>query len=77
MLADPLELLLEAGADWLAVFPVATVWPWKDLAAATEITPVAATAPAIIQRLTREISANPASLADVALGLMAMMMGPG
>jgi hypothetical protein len=38
------------------------------LAAATETTPVSATAPAIVHRLTREIRASPASRALVALG---------
>ena len=77
-LALELEVVLapEPLAGWLAELPVAAVWPWKELAAASEITPVAATAAAIIQRLTREISSSPASLTFVALGLMIVMIGP-
>lgn len=55
--------------------PVDVEWPWNDLAAATEITPVTATAPAISQRLTREIKARPASRVLVALGFTHPMIG--
>ena len=48
--------------------PVVTVCPWKALAASSESTPVAATAPAISQRLTRRISSRPASRALTATG---------
>lgn len=67
---DPLEL-----AGWLAA-PALVVCPWKDLAAAIEIAPVAATAAATIHRFTREISCSPASLTFVALGLTIPMIGP-
>lgn len=59
--------LLGAGtAALLGLLPAVlelwlTVRPWNALAAATEITPVRPTAPAISQRLIREISARPAS----------------
>jgi hypothetical protein len=64
---DP-ELVLEGplleddDEAWLdvAVAELVELWPWKDLAAANEMTPASATAPAISQRLTREISASPA-----------------
>jgi hypothetical protein len=59
--------LLGAGtAALLGLLPAVlelwlTVRPWNALAVATEITPVRPTAPAISQRLIREISARPAS----------------
>lgn len=54
-----LELLpvLDEATDRLA----AELCPWDEFAAASEITPVAATAAAIAQRLIREIRASPAS----------------
>jgi len=55
------RLLLAEFADWLTELVLDAVWPWKDLAAATETAPVVATAPAIIQRLIREIRASPLS----------------
>jgi hypothetical protein len=72
---DP-ELVLEGplleDGDWLdvAAAELVELWPWKDLAAATEMTPVSATAPAISQRLTREISASPALRALTDRGFM-------
>lgn len=42
------------------------VRPWNDLAATNETTPDSATAPAIIQRLTRDASLSPASRAVTA-----------
>ncbi|HEY2159940.1 MAG TPA: hypothetical protein VGH24_01415 [Solirubrobacteraceae bacterium] len=53
------------------VFEVALVWtvrPWNDFAATTEINADRATAPAIIQRLMREISASPRSRAVTGSG---------
>jgi hypothetical protein len=68
---------LAALDDWLAAPPADSVCPWKDLAAASEIAPVATTAPAIIHRLTREISASPASLTVGAPGFTTTMIGHG
>ena len=73
---EPAEL--DEALDWLVDGPVAAVvCPWDDLAAASEIAPLATTAPAIIHQLTREIMASPASRALVALGLTITMIGPG
>ncbi len=71
-----LELVLDAELDCAEATPVVLAWPWKERAAATEITPVSATAPAISHRLTREIRASPASRAPVALGFTYPMIGP-
>jgi hypothetical protein len=69
LVVGPLSLDDEDGAGTAALLgrPPAvlerllTGRPWNALAAATEITPVRPTAPAISQRLIREISARPAS----------------
>jgi hypothetical protein len=64
-----LELPPEELADWLDALFVATVWPWKDRAATSEIPPDTTTAPAMIQRLILRIRARPASRAPTALGV--------
>lgn len=55
------------------------VRPWNERAAATEIRPDSATAPAIIHLFMRAISLNPASRAVTALGLIVigLMIGRG
>ena len=71
---SPFELLLDDEDGWFDDGDVAAAfvlpWPWNDLAAASEIPPVSATAPAISQRLTREISAKPALRALTDRGLI-------
>ena len=71
-----LELELEDG--WLEAAAGLAVRPWNERAAATEIKPDSATAPAIIHRFMRAIRFNPASRAVTALGLIVMvpMIGP-
>jgi hypothetical protein len=71
-----LELELDDPVDCVEDPLAEVVWPWKDFAAASEMTPVRATAPAITHRLMREIRANPASRVLVALGGMYPMIGP-
>lgn len=73
-LEDPVEDPVDDCED--PADPLDEVWPWKDFAAATEMTPVRATAPAITHRLIRWIRANPASRVLVALGGMRPMIGP-
>ena len=55
------------------------VRPWNERAAATEIRPDSATAPAIIHLFMRAIRFNPASRAVTALGLIVigLMIGRG
>ena len=74
---EVLEPELDEFTDdsWPAAPPVEAVWPWNDLAAASEIAPVSTTAPATTHRLTCEILASPASRTLVALGLTIMMIG--
>jgi hypothetical protein len=74
--APALPPLLDAGG-WVltgAGLPLDDAWPtvrpWNAFAAAIEISPVKPTAPAIIQRLIREISARPASRLFTACGGM-------
>jgi hypothetical protein len=67
-----LELpVLELEDGWPAEALV-VVWPWNERAAATEIRPDSATAPAIIHRFMRAIRFNPASREVMALGLIVM-----
>jgi len=69
------EPVLELEDGWLvAALACVTVRPWNERAAATEIRPDSATAPAIIHRFMRAIRFNPASRAVTALGLI--VMGP-
>ena len=70
-----LELAPEDCDDWAEDPPFEAAWPWKDLAAAIEMTPVRPTAPAISHRLIREIRASPASRVLVARGLTYPMIG--
>lgn len=71
----------EGCADWAggcadcAAELLVPLWPWNDRAAASETAPDRTTAPAMIQRLTREINAIPASRVVTALGLTLAMIG--
>jgi hypothetical protein len=68
------ELALELdGCGWLVTALACVVaWPWNERAAATEIRPDSATAPAIIHLLIRAIRFSPASRAVIALGVISV-----
>jgi hypothetical protein len=74
---DGVVIVLPGDAElWEAwALPDFAVWPWKAFAAAIEISPDSPTAPAIIQRLIREISASPASRALTARGFTRPSVG--
>ncbi len=72
------ELELADPDDWLAAdVELVVLWPWNDLAAATDTEPVRTTAPATIQRLTRPMRSRPASLALTAFLLTPYIFGAG
>ena len=62
--------VVAAGGACVVPPAVCVVWPWKLAAAAADTSPDRATAPAIIQRLIRDIRVSPALRALTALGAM-------
>jgi len=72
-------LELEGCDGWLVALALVAARPWNERAAATEIRPDSATAPAIIHLFIRAIRFSPASRAVIALGVISAlpMIGPG